>query len=115
MTPEFKRGEHKIYLDSEQKKESSVNRFLDGRDCVVKMYEYRDGSGYGSKTKLFLCEDTKHECVSIIRQIWIETLKEWTEEEMSFDADSYCFLDGLINDDPSISGGKFKLLRDYSL
>lgn len=63
----LKRGAS-IYLDEEQQKESAVNRYLNCRDGVVEVLEYKDNSGYGLDTRLFLCNDTKHEIISIIKQ-----------------------------------------------
>jgi hypothetical protein len=111
MIPKYKRNEIKLYLDKEETEESAVNRFIECRDGIVKMYEYHDCGGYGGKTRLFHCEDTKHEVVAIIRQNWDG--EQWREEVMYFDTDSYKFLDGLINNDETILGGKFELLRDY--
>jgi hypothetical protein len=110
----LKRGD-KIYLDKNQVEESSVNRFLACRDGIVEVYEYRDESGYGSKTRLFYCEDTKHESVSIIRQIYICFEERWVEENMSFDSDSFKFLEAIINGEKDEFGGKYSLVRDYSL
>lgn len=103
----------KIFLDSENKKESFVNDYLECRDGIVEVYEYRDESGYGSKTRLFLCENTKHESVSIIRQIWIENKKEWFEQYMVFDSDSFVFMKALINNKKDEFCGTYTLVRDY--
>ena len=103
----------KIYLDKNQEKESAVNRYLECRDGIVKCYEYNDTSGYGSKTRLFLCENYKHECMSIVRQVWIDSNKEWIEEEMSFDSDSFKFLEAILNGKKDELGGKYSLIRDY--
>jgi hypothetical protein len=103
----------KIYLDEKQEKESAVNSYLDCRDGIVKVYEYRDESGYGSKTRLFYCRNTKHESVSIIRQKYIDFNKEWVEETMSFDSDSFEFLKAIINGKENVLGGKYLLVRDY--
>jgi len=104
----------KIFLDLQNTKESFVNEYLECRDGIVKVYEYRDMSGYGSKTRLFLCNNTKHESISIIRQIWIEYDKEWIEEYMCFDSDSFVFLQALINDKKDEYCGTYSLVRDYS-
>jgi len=103
----------KIYLDVEKTKESSVNRYLECRDGLVEVFEYRDTSDYGSKIRLFLCDNTKHEVKSIIRQTWSDFTKEWIEEEMSFDTDSFVFLKALVNNKNEESGGKYSLVRDY--
>lgn len=104
----------KIYLDDKAKiKESTINDYLSCRDGVVEVYEYIDTSGYGSKTRLFLCANTKHEVVSIVRQTWNNFIKEWIEEEMIFDADSFVFLKALINNKKNELGGKYSLVRDY--
>lgn len=103
----------KIYLDDEETKESAINAYLECRDGIVEVYEYRDESGYGSKTRLFLCENTKHECISIIRQVWSDFNKQWNEEEMSFDSDSFVFLKALITGEKNELGGNYSLVRDY--
>ncbi len=109
----LKRGD-KIYLDDKAKiKESAVNHYLNCRDGIVEVYEYTDYSGYGGETRLFLCKDTKHEAVSIIRQTWNSIDKEWFEEEMSFDSDSFVFLEAIINGNKDEFGGKYSLVRDY--
>ena len=107
----LKRGD-KIYLDSNNTKESLVNTYLECRDGIVEVYEYRDTSGYGSKTRLFLCRNTKHESVSIIRQIWID--KAWIEERLHFDSDSFEFLEAIIEGKTDADGGKYTMVRDYS-
>lgn len=104
----------KLYLNDYKTKESYVNEFLSCRDGIVEVYEYSDDSGYGSKTKLFLCKNTKHEVVSIIRWIWCERLKEWIEEEISFDNNSFEFLKTLISGSKNELGGKYTVVRDYS-
>ena len=103
----------KIYLDKEKTIESGVNIYLDCRDGIVECYEYRDESGYGSKTKLFLCRNTKHETISIIRQVWHSVVEKWIEEELVFDSDSFHFLVGLITSKEDVAGGKYSLVRDY--
>ena len=45
----MKRGDT-LYED----KESAVDAYLDCRDGIVNCVEYTDGSGYGSKTKLYV-------------------------------------------------------------
>jgi len=103
----------KIYLDTDETKESEVNHFLDCRDGVVKVYEYNDCSGYGAKTRMFLCRNTKHEGVALIRQTYNSLSKEWIEESMHFDSDSFVFVYALINSKEDEPGGKFSLVRDY--
>ena len=103
----------KIYLDDEKTKESAINAYLGCRDGIVEVYEYSDESGYGSKTRLFLCENTKHECISIVRQAWSNFNKQWNEEEMSFDSDSFVFVKALITGEKNELGGKYSLVRDY--
>ena len=103
----------KIYLDEKKEKESFVNTYLDCRDGVVEVYEYNDESGYGLKTRLFLCENHKHESKSIVRQTWNSIDKIWREEEMVFDSDSFQFLKAIINGKEDQSGGKYSLIRDY--
>ena len=109
----LKRGD-KIYLDSNNTKESLVNTYLYCRDGIVEVYEYCDTSGYGSRTRLFLCSNTKHESVSIIRQTWNSIGDEWIEENMSFDRDSFEFLEAIIEGKTDAEGGKYTMVRDYS-
>ena len=110
----LKRG-NKIFLDLENKNESYVNQFLDCRDGVVKVYEYNDCFGYGSPTRIFLCQNTKHEIISIVRQTYNSLLKEWSEESMCFDTDSFTFIKALINNKQDEFGAKFSVVRDYSM
>ena len=110
---QLKRGD-KIYLDDSKTKESAVNHYLDCRDGIVEVYEYRDESGYGFKNRLFLCEDAKHEESSIIRQIYVDSIKTWVEEELSFDTDSFIFLKALLNGKHDERGGEYTLVRHYS-
>ena len=106
--------EDKVYLDDKAKsKESAINAYLSCRDGIVEVFEYNDMSGYGSKTRLFLCENTKHEVISIVRQTWNDFSKEWIEEEMTFDTDSFIFLKALINNKKEELSGKYSLVRDY--
>jgi len=103
----------KIYLDKQEEKESAINTYLDCRDGTVEVYEYRDCSGYGSKTRLFFCGDKKHETVSIVRQTYNDISGEWIEEDMSFDSDSFLFLKAIINGKEDELGGKYSLVRNY--
>lgn len=103
----------KIYLDKDETKESEVNGFLACRDGVVTMYEYHDSSGYGSKTRLFLCRDVKHETIAIVRQTYIRFTEEWAEESMHFDLDSFVYLEAIINRKEDEAGATFSLVRDY--
>lgn len=103
----------KIYLDADQTKESEINPFLDCRDGIVEMYEYYDCSGYGLKTRVFVCENTKHESVALIRQVYSHASKEWVEESMHFDSDSFVYLKALLNRKKDELGGKYCLVRDY--
>jgi len=102
----------KLFLDKNNEKESAINTFLSCRDGIVKCYEYNDTSGYGAKTRLFLCEDYKYECMAIIRQVWIDSDKEWKEEVMSFDSDSFAYMEALIVGDDKSSGAIFTQVRD---
>ena len=104
----------KIYLDTEKTKESYVNDCLACRDGIIEVFEYKDESGYGSKTRLFLCENTKHESISIVRQTWSNFNNQWNEEFLSFDSDSFAFLKALINGKEEELGGKYSKVRDYS-
>ena len=103
----------KIYLDEKQKVESWVNNYLACRDGIVEVYEYNDSSGYGSKTRLFYCQNTKSEVESIIRQIWEPTANVWMEEDLAFDSDSFKFLRALLSGKKDEGGGKYTLVRDY--
>jgi hypothetical protein len=108
----LKRGD-KIYLDKERTKESEINAYLGCRDGVVEVYEYRDTSGYGSTTRLFLCNNTKHESRALIRQTYNSLSKGWVEESMYFDSDSFVFLKAILNGKKDEHGGKYTLVRDY--
>lgn len=108
----LKRGD-KIYLDKANTKESAINPYLDCRDGIVEVYEYCDCSGYGSKVRLFLCNNTKHESTSIIRQTWNSIVNEWFEEQMIFDSDSFVLLKALITGKKDEFSGKYFLVRDY--
>lgn len=103
----------KIYLDKDEKIESAINRYLGCRDGIVEVYEYNDMSGYGNKTRLFYCQNTKHESISIVRQTYYNSKEEWCEEEMTFDSDSFVFLRALINGRKESLGGIYSLIRDY--
>lgn len=115
----------KIYLDTNKTKESEINHFLDCRDGIVEVYEYNDCSGYGSKTRMFycssygsktrmfLCKNTKHESVALIRQTYNSLSKEWIEESMHFDSNSFVYLKALLNGKEEEFGGKYSLVRDY--
>ena len=111
---QLRRGD-KIYLDKEEKEESYVNSYLSCRDGVVEVYEYRDCSGYGHKTRLFYCQNTKHESTSIIRQKYNSIDEKWYEESMCFDSDSFVFLKALLSGKYDEFSGKYTLVRDYSL
>jgi len=108
----LKRGD-KIYLDKERTKESEINQFLSCRDGVVEMYEFNSCSGYGSKTRLFLCNNTKHESIALIRQTYNTLSNKWIEESIYFDSDSFVFLEALIIGNKNKFGGKYYLVRDY--
>lgn len=101
----------KIYLDPGNTKESEVNTFLACRDGVVEVYEYIDGSGYGFPTRLFLCRNTKHESVGIIRQTKVD--KDWIEDSMYFNSDCFTYLEALLSGKKDELGGKYSLVRDY--
>lgn len=103
----------KLYLDKAKTKESYVNEYLACRDGVVEVYEYNDTSGYGSRTRLFLCENCKRDVTSIIRWVWLDLSKEWREEEMTFDTDSFAFMTALIKGEKDKLGGEYTLVRDY--
>lgn len=103
----------KIYLDTDETEESEINHFLDCRDGIVEVYEYNDCSGYGSKTRMFLCRNTKHEHIALIRQTYETTNKEWMEESMHFDSDSFVYLKALLDGKKDELGGKYSLVRDY--
>lgn len=103
----------KIYLDRQELKESAVNAYLGCRDGVVEVCEYTDCSGYGSKAKIFYCQDVKSETVAIIRHTYNDIVGEWIEEDMVFDSDSFTFLKSLINGMTDGLGAKYSLVRDY--
>lgn len=103
----------KIYLDTDKIKESEINYFLDCRDGLVEVYEYNDCSGYGAKSRMFLCRNNKHESVALIRQTYNILNKGWTEESMHFDSDSFEFVVALINSKTDEFPGKYSLVRDY--
>lgn len=109
----IKRGD-KIYLDKEGLEESAVNHFLECRDGIVDVYEYREPGPFGRDVRLFLCQDSKHESVSIIRQTYDTESEKWDEEGLSFDTDSFEYLMGLLNGDKNVKYGKYTLIRDYS-
>jgi|GEM_PF-5520424 len=99
----MKRGD-KLYEEGD----SAVDPYLACRDGIVNCVEYIDGSGYGSKTKLYLCENTKHEFISIVREC------NGIEESLDFDTDSFKFLSALLENRTDELGGKFTTLRDYN-
>ena len=103
----------KLYLDSAQTKESVVNTYLKCRDGIVEAYEYTNESGYGQPTRLFLCRDTKHESVALVRQTKSIINKEWLEEALVFDSDSFGFLEALVKGD--YTKGNYTLVRSYVL
>ena len=110
---ELKRGD-KIYLDEDQKIESSVNSFLGCRDGVVELFEYTDCSGYGSPIRLFYCQNTKHEAEAIVRQTYSDIKKVWLEESMFFGSDDIEFLKAILIGKQDVLGGTYSLIRDYN-
>ncbi len=109
----LKRGD-KIYLDRDNTLQSSVNQYLECRDGVVEVYEYIDCSGYGGKTRLFLCRNTKHESISIIRHTWLDNIDGWMEEDMNFDSDSFELMEALIKGETNNIHGEYTKVRDYN-
>ena len=103
----------KIYLDRDLKCPSVVNDFLDCRDGIIECYEYTSDSGYGQKSRIYLCQNTKNESVAVVRQTF-DGKSGWSEEYMSFDSDSFRFLSSLIKGDCSESSGTYILVRDYT-
>jgi hypothetical protein len=103
----------KIYLDENNEKESMVNAYLECRDGVVECYEYNDEGGYGLKTRLFYCRNEKHETASIIKQVYSQFDKVWTENSLHFDSCSMEVLVALLNGDKTHTGGTYSLVRDY--
>ncbi len=103
----------KIYLDKENIIESAVNTFLDCRDGIVHLVEYHDTSGYGCRTRFFYCINAKHESCALVRQVYIENIKEWREESMFFDSDSFEFIRKLISLETQSLGDYYTLVRDY--
>ena len=102
----------KIYLDKANTVESELNYMLERRGETIEVYEYRDTSGYGSITRLFLCRNHKYEGVTIVRQVYINHKKEWIEESMGFDSDSFEYLEALLNGKTDAIGGEYTLLKD---
>jgi len=102
----------KIYLDKENTIESCINQYLACRDGIVRMSEYYSDSGYGLKTRIFLCKNTKHETVCVVRQT-INLSGNWIEEYMIFDSDSFELFKALINE-TEIDGGTYSTIRDYN-
>lgn len=100
----MKRGD-KLYED----RDFVVDLYLDCRDGIVKCVEYNDMSGYGSKIKLYLCENIKYEVISLIREV------NGIEEVMDFDLDFFKFFLVLFNNKIDELGSKFIILRDYSI
>lgn len=94
---------NKIYLHDGT--ESAVNSYLTCRDGLVYKKEYYSDGGYGNRTVLFTCFNTKHESVSIIRQTYIRG--EIHEDVMDFYSDDYEFLVELVK-------GQGEVVRDYS-
>ena len=110
MEAKYERG-HKLYNDKAEAEESLANPYFDCRDGVINAVEYNDESGYGSRTQLLLCEDTKHESTALIRRVYIDG--KWLEEVMYFDSDSFGYLEALIKGENKPYGGKIELLRTY--
>ena len=108
----LKRGD-KLYLNEQHTKESCINDYIAARDAIVEVYEYTDSSGYGSKARIFLCVNTKHDTTSIVRQTWSQLTREWQEEAMEFDTDSFIFLEALIESNRQAGGAVYSLLRTY--
>ena len=96
----------KIYLDKDNTEESVVNQFLDCRDGIVDVVEYTDESGYGNKSRIFLCKDHKHEFVYVVSQYYNSLYERWYENYLSFDSDSYKHFEALIE-------GRGETIRDY--
>tara|TARA_R110000851_G_C12977736_1_gene556036 strand:- start:277 stop:609 length:333 start_codon:yes stop_codon:yes gene_type:complete len=107
----LKKGD-KIYLDLEETKESEVNHFLSCRYGTVEVYEYRNSSGYGCKERVFLCHDNKSDSVAIIKQVYISERKEWTEESMHFEDDTFVFVKALMVGKTDEFTGAYSLVRD---
>ena len=85
----------KEQIIAELPKESQVHFFLKLRDVDIEMVEYRDESGYGSKKRIFLMHDYKHESVCVEFQLF--NAVEWmVTNEIEFDSDSYEIFANLI-------------------
>jgi hypothetical protein len=102
----------KIYLDTQQTKESSINSFLDCRDATIHAYEFNQDSGYGSKVRFILCDNYKHEVMMLVKQTYSNTTKEWSEIQIDFDSDSFRFLKSLINYEPTALGEEYFIIRE---
>jgi hypothetical protein len=103
----------KIYLDADNTKESEVNTYLECRDGVVECYEYYDEGGYGLKTRLFYCRNSKSETCAIIKQVYSDLSKVWMEESLTFDTYSFDLLVALVNGNKTHFNGTYSLVRDY--
>lgn len=93
----------KIYLHDGS--ESAVNNYLTCRDGIVRRASYFSDAGYGVKTEIYLCENTKHESISIVRLTNIDG--SLYEDVLNFYSDDFEFLKILIL-------GEGELIRDYS-
>lgn len=114
MKPTQQRG-YKIFLDKENTIESSVNRYLECRDGIVSMIEYTGDAGYGSKERIFICEDSKHDSHAIIKQVYSFTSEKWIEDEMYFDVYEFEWLVKLLTGKEDFpSHVKYELLRDFT-
>jgi len=89
-----------VHLYNEDGSESKINHYLDCRDGIVSVVKFRTDSGYGSPVEAYLCENTKHEEVSLI----IRDGKY--ESSIDFDTDSWKYIEDLIN-------GKGEVVRSY--
>lgn len=94
----LKRG-GKIFLDKDETKESAVNHYLSCRDGIVEVVEYISEGGDGNEARIFLCENTKHESLAVIKQDFSPMDMVWKEVAMYFDSESFKFFKTLITRD----------------
>lgn len=93
----------KIYLHNGS--ESLLNTYLTCRDGVISKVSYTSDAGYGGETEIYLCENTKHESISIVKLTNING--SLYEDVLNFYSDDFEFFKTLIL-------GEGEIVRDYS-